>query len=145
MPTIQLDIVTAERLVSSDEVDVLVAPGISGEMAVLPKHAPLLTILQPGEIRVVKDDDERYIAISGGFMEIIGDKVTILADTAEHAEEIDLERAEEAVRRAETRVGSAASAMDLERAIASMRRSQARIRVARRRRTPGVQPTISST
>ena len=105
-------------------------------MAVLPRHAPLLTVLRPGEIRVVKDGEERFIAISGGFMEVMGNKVTILADTAEHAEEIDLERAEEAMGRAQEQVESAGSQMDLERALASMRRSQARLRVARRRRGP---------
>ena len=138
MATIRLDIVTAERVVYSEDIDILVAPGIDGELGILPRHAPLLTVLKPGEIRVVKDGEERFIAVSGGFMEVMGNKVTILADTAEHAEEIDLERAEEAMGRAEEQVESAASQMDLERALASMRRSQARLRVARRRRGPRV-------
>ena len=93
MATFQLDIVTAERLVSSDQVEVLVAPGIEGELAILPHHAPLLTVLKPGEIRVVKDGEDTFIAVSGGFMEVMPDKVTILADTAERVEEIDVERA----------------------------------------------------
>ncbi len=129
-----LEIVTAERVVYSEEVDVLVAPGVVGELGILPSHAPLLTIMQPGEIRVDKGEEQTYIAVSGGFLEVIGNKATILADTAERAEEIDEARAEEAVKRAEERISSAASAQDLERALASVRRSQARLKVARRRR-----------
>ena len=128
------EIVTAERVVSSEEVDVVVAPGMAGEMAVLPNHAPLLTTLRPGEIRVVKDGEDSYIAVSGGFMEVLGNKVTILADTAERAEEIDLQRTEEALQRAQEELASAASDMDLERALTSIRRSQARMKVGRRRR-----------
>ena len=133
MATLRLEIVTAERLVHSEDVDIVVAPGIVGELAVLPHHAPLLTVLNPGEIRVVKDGEETFMAVSGGFMEVMGTKVTILADTAERAEEIDLQRAEEALELAKEQVASAASDMDLERALASIRRSQARMRVARRR------------
>ena len=129
-----LEIVTAERVVYSEEVDVLVAPGVVGELGVLPSHAPLLTIMQPGEIRVDKGDEQTYIAVSGGFLEVIGNKATILADTAARAEEIDEARAEEAVKRAEERIASASSEFDLERALASVRRSQARLKVARRRR-----------
>ena len=134
MATMQLEIVTAERVVYSEEINILVAPGIDGELGILPRHAPLLTALKPGEIRVVKDGEESFMAVSGGFMEVIGNKVTILADTAEHVGEIDLERAEEALKRAEYRVASRTSDSDLERALASIRRSQARVKVARRRR-----------
>ena len=138
-----LEIVTAERVVYSEEVDVLVAPGVVGELGILPSHAPLLTIMQPGEIRVDKGEEQTYIAVSGGFLEVIGNKATILADTAERAEEIDEARAEEAVKRAEERISSAASATDLERALASVRRSQARLKVARRRRR-GPRPEMPS-
>ena len=134
MATMRLEIVTAERLVHSDDVDVLVAPGIVGELAILPHHAPLLTVLRPGEVRVVKGDEESYIAVGGGFLEVMPSKVTILADTAERAEEIDLQRTEEALQRAQERIASAASDMDLERAMASIRMSQARLKVARRGR-----------
>jgi F-type H+-transporting ATPase subunit epsilon len=136
MASMRLEIVTAERVVYSEDVDVLVAPGVDGELGVLPRHAPLLTMLKPGEIRVVKDDEESFIAVSGGFLEVLGNNVTILADTAEHASEIDIERSEEALRRAQERVAASVSDADLERAVASMRRSQARLRVARRRRRP---------
>ena len=131
--TIHLEIVTAERQVYSEDVDIVIAPGIDGELGILPRHSPLLTVLKPGEIRVRKSGEESSIAVSGGFREVLGNKVTILADTAEYAEEIDLERAEEALKRAQERVASSVS-MDLERAVASVRRSQARVKVARRRR-----------
>ena len=137
----QLQIVTAERVVYSEEVSAVVAPGSAGELGVLPGHAPLLTTIRPGEIRVTQDGEESYMAITGGFMEVIGDKVTILADAAEHADEIDLERAETALARAEERVASAASDQDLERALASMRRSAARLGVARRRRPRRARPS----
>ena len=134
MPTMLLEIVTAERVVYSEDVSLLVAPGIDGELGILPRHAPLLTLLRPGEIRVVKDDEESLMAVSGGFLEVIGNKVTILADTAERVDEIDVQRAEEALQRARDRVAAGSTEMDLERAIASMRRSQARLKAARRRR-----------
>lgn len=128
------EIVTAERLVSSEEADVVVAPGAAGDLAILPHHAPLLTSLRPGEIRMVQGEEESFIAVSGGFMEVLANKVTILADTAERADEIDLQRTEEALKRAQEEIASAASDQDLSRALASMRRSQARMKVARRRR-----------
>lgn len=136
MTTIRLEIVTAEQMVYSEDVDVVVAPGVDGELAVLPSHAPLLTLLQPGELRVVKDGEDSFIAVSGGFLEVMSNKVTILADTAEHAGEINAERAEEAMKRATERVGQAATDIDLERAVAALRRSAVRLRVARRRRRP---------
>ena len=138
MATIRLDIVTAERLIYSEEINILVAPGIDGELGILPRHAPLLTALKPGEIRIVKDGEESYMAVSGGFMEVLGNKITILADTAERVEEIDIQRAEEALKRAEERVVSRTSDMDLERALASIRRSQVRLKVARQRRRRAV-------
>ena len=134
MAEMKLEIVTAERVVYSEDVNVLVAPGSDGELGILPGHAPLLTTLAPGEIKVTKDGDESFMAVSGGFLEVLGNKVTILANTAEHADEIDEDRAEAALQRAQERVATAESDMDLERALASMRRSAARLGVARRRR-----------
>ena len=134
MATMRLEIVTAERRVYSEDVDMLVAPGIDGQLGILPNHAPLLTALQPGEIRADKDGEESYMAVSGGFLEVLSNRVTILADTAERAEEIDIERAEAAVRRAQERIASRASDRDLQRALMSLRRSQARLLAARRRR-----------
>lgn len=134
MAPLRLEIVTAERIVYSEDVDIVVAPGIDGELGILPRHAPLLTELKPGEMRVVKDGEETYMAVTGGFLEVLGDKVTILADAAEREEEIDLERTELALQRAQERVESSQGSGDLERAMASLRRSQARMRVATRRR-----------
>jgi len=141
MAGIRLDIVTAERQVYSDEVDVIVAPGIEGELAILPHHAPLMTTLQPGELRVKQGGEEFSLAISGGFLEVRPDRVTILADAAERAEEIDIARAEEAKRRAEEQLGRPATEVDSVRAEAALRRSLVRIKVGekrrRRRRTEG--------
>lgn len=133
MATFRLEIVTAERLVYSEDVSILVAPGIDGELGILPHHAPLLTVLKPGEIRVVRDGEESYMAVSGGFLEVLGNKVTILADTAEHAGEIDVQRAEAALKQAQEAVATKAADQDLERALAAIRRSQARLKVAQRR------------
>lgn len=145
MATMRLEIATAERVVYSEDVEILVAPGMDGQLGILPNHAPLLTALQPGEIRVVREGEESYMAVSGGFLEVMANRVTILADTAERAEEIDIERAEEAMQRAQERIESSVSAMDLQRALASIRRSQARLLAARRRRPRRNMATAAST
>ena len=135
MATMTLEIVTVERLAYSDEVNSVVAPGIEGELGILPHHAPLLTVLQPGELRIIKEGHaDEYLVMSGGFMEVMNNKVVILADAAERAEDIDEERAQEAVRRAQERINDRPQDLDLERTVASMRRAQLRIKVARRRR-----------
>ena len=134
MAPMRLEIITAEREVYSDDVDVLVAPGSEGELGILPHHAPLMTALKPGEIRVRKDGEEVFMAVSSGFLEVMDNKVTILADTAERSDEIDEARVQEALKRAEERIQMHSSDMDLERAVVSLRRSQARLKVAQRRR-----------
>src|SRR3989304_3131665 len=101
MAKLKLDIVTAERVVFSQEVDSVVAPGIEGELGILPHHAPLLTALKMGELRIRSDGEVIHMAIGGGFLEVMPDKVVVLADTAERAEEIDLARAQEPKRRGE--------------------------------------------
>ena len=101
MAGMQLDIVTAERAVYSEEVDAVIAPGVEGQLGILPHHAPLMTALQAGELRVKKGGGEVSLAISGGFLEVRPDRVVVLADAAERADEIDIARAEEAKRRAE--------------------------------------------
>jgi len=131
---LRFEIVTAERVVYSADVDVVVAPGIEGQLGILPNHAPLMTMLQPGELLVRKDGEEALIFISGGFLEVRGDKVVVLADTAERAEEIDVDRAEEARSRAEERLAQHTGDVDLERARASMLRSLVRLKVAEKRR-----------
>jgi F-type H+-transporting ATPase subunit epsilon len=140
---LKVDIVTAERLVYSEEgVERLIVPGVEGELGVLTLHAPLLTMIQPGVLRIVKGNDEVEMAITGGFIEVRQNRVTILADAAERAEEIDTVRAEEARRRAQRRLEERASEEDLARAEASLARALARIKVAerRRRRRGGVPP-----
>ena len=132
--TVKLDIVTAEQLVFSDDVDIVVAPGIDGELAVLPHHAPLMTMLQPGELHVRKGGEEIFMAITGGFLEVRPDRVTVLADAAERAEDIDAARAEEAKRRAEEQLSGKISEADTARAEAALRRSLLRLRVAEKRR-----------
>ena len=83
MANLKLDIVTAERIVYSEEVDAIIAPGVEGQLGILPHHAPLMTILQSGELVVRKGNDEDIMAISGGFLEVRPDRVIILADSAE--------------------------------------------------------------
>ncbi len=131
---IKLDIVTAERMVYSEDVDTVIAPGVMGQLGILPKHAPLMTILEGGELLIRKSGQETYLAITGGFLEVRPDRVIVLADTAERAEEIDLARAEEAKRRAEERLAGRAPGMDLARAEAALHRSIVRLRVGERRR-----------
>jgi F-type H+-transporting ATPase subunit epsilon len=134
MTSIHLEIISAERLVYSDDVSVIVAPGVEGALGILPFHAPLLTELEPGELMLRKDSEETYVAVSGGFLEVMANHVVVLADAVERAEEIDEQRALEAIRRAEERLASRESDVDLARALASMRRAQMRLKVARRRR-----------
>jgi len=131
--TQRLEIMTAERELYSEDVDVVVAPGADGQLGILPHHAPLLTLLEPGELMVRKDGEEDYIAVTGGFLEVMADRVVVLADAVERAEEIDEARALEAMRRAQERLESQTSDIDLQRALASIRRAQARLKVARRR------------
>ncbi len=134
MASVRLDIVTAERVVYSEEVDVIVAPGVEGQLGILPHHAPLMTMLQPGELLVRKGGEESSMAITGGFLEVRPDRVIILADAAERAEEIDLARAEAAKRRAQERLRHPVAEIDAARAEAALARSLARIKVGQRRR-----------
>ncbi|MFC1990405.1 F0F1 ATP synthase subunit epsilon [Chloroflexota bacterium] len=134
---IKLDIVTAERVVYSDEVDVVIAPGIEGQLGILPHHTPLMTTLQVGEMVVRKGGEEFSMAISGGFLEVRPDRIIVLADMAERADEIDLTRAEEAKRRAEERLSRSAPDIDAARAEAALRRSLIRLKVAEKRRRRG--------
>ena len=136
-----LEIITAERQVYSDEVDMVVAPGIDGQLGILPRHAPLMTILKAGELTVRKEGEEdMYVAVSGGFMEVLGNRVSILADACERSDEIDEERAQQAVQRAQERLANRGDDMELEREMASLRRAQVRVNLVRRRRPRGGQP-----
>jgi len=134
MTRLRCEVITAERVVYSDDVDMVIAPGVMGQLGILPNHAPLITALTVGELRIKKGEEEEVMAIGGGFMEVLANQVTVLADTAERAEEIDIARAEAARRRAEERLKRPAPDVDVERARAALRRSQLRLKVARRRR-----------
>lgn len=140
MSSIKLDVVTAEGVVFSEDVDVIVAPGIDGQLGILPHHAPLMTMLAPGELQIRKDGEEFSLAVSGGFLEVRPDRVIVLADTAERAEEIDAARAEEAKRRAQEQLSQPLAAGDAARIEASLRRSMVRLKVAekRRKRRPAI-------
>jgi len=140
---LKVDIVTAERLVFSEEgVDEVVAPGAEGELTVLPMHAPLMTMIKPGIMRLVKGGEDIDLAITGGFLEVRDDRVTILADAAERAEEIDVVRAEEARRAAERALAEKRSEVELADAAAHLQRALIRLKAVerRRRKTPGVRP-----
>jgi F-type H+-transporting ATPase subunit epsilon len=135
MSKIKLDIVTVEKLVFSQEVNEVTAPGIEGELGILPQHAPLVTMLQPGVVTIKADGEETEMAISGGYMEVRPEYIIILADSAERAEEIDIARAEAARQRAEQARGEAPAGAEAALAAeAALKRSLVRLKVARRRR-----------
>jgi F-type H+-transporting ATPase subunit epsilon len=132
--TIKLDIVSVEKVVFSGDVDIVIAPGEEGQMGILPKHAPLMTTLSAGELIARQGGEEFIMAISGGFLEIRPDRVIVLADAAERAEEIDIARAEAARKRAQEQLAHPTSHGEAIVAEAALRRAIARIEVADRRR-----------
>jgi F-type H+-transporting ATPase subunit epsilon len=133
-----LEIVTPERQVFSEEVDSVVCPGIEGELGVLPHHAPLLTTLGVGELRIRRGGEEEFFAIAGGFLQVRPDKVVVMAETADMAADIDIEKAQEARREAEQALAEGfEEPADLARARAALQRALLRIRVAERRRREG--------
>ena len=134
---LHLEIVTAERLVLSDDVDQVNAPTKDGRVGILPRHMPLLTVLTEGELSIIKGGVRTEFAVFGGFMEVLPDRVTILADACDRSDEIDLERAEEAKRRAEERLASRKSNQDMALAEADLRRALMQIKMAKVRRGPG--------
>ncbi len=133
---IQCDIITQERIVFSGQVDSVNLPGVDGRMGILPHHSPLLTMLDFGEVMVRTAGREEFFAIGGGFVEVQPDHVTILADSAEQADEIDLERAERARRQAEEimRTGVKDDPDRIAAVRASLLKAQVRSEVGRRRR-----------
>jgi F-type H+-transporting ATPase subunit epsilon len=145
MARLQVDIVTAEGRIFSGESDSVTAPGADGQLTILPSHAPLITSLTDGELKVVENGNEHFIALLGGFMEVNRNRVTILANAAEDEGKIDVERAEAAMRRAQERLAAHAGDLDVEAALAALRRARARLTVARRHRrgagsVPGAPP-----
>jgi F-type H+-transporting ATPase subunit epsilon len=131
---LDIEIVTGERVVFKDEgADMVIAPGGAGTLGILPEHAPLITTLSLGELRIKKGNEEQSILVYGGFMEVVDNKVLVLADSAERAEEVDIERAETARRRAEQSIAGRESTMDLEEAQATLRRANLRLRISQKR------------
>ena len=138
MAKLQLAIVTAEGESFSGEVDKVVAPGGLGEFTVLPSHARMISTLSAGILRFDQGGDSVSLALSGGFLEVSDNRVTILADAAEQDDAIDLERAEAALERAQKLIASSPADVDLEKATASLQRAQVRVKLGRRRRERGL-------
>jgi F-type H+-transporting ATPase subunit epsilon len=138
---LSVEIVTVERTVLKEEgIDEVIAPGVEGELAVLPQHAPFMTMLQPGELVLKRGSEEIPFAVTGGFFEVLNNKVIVLADAAERADEIDITRAEQARERARLALDRRETTEDLAVAAAALQRALIRLRVAeqRRRRTSSI-------
>ena len=135
---LHLEIVTPERLAYSDEVDSVQVPGSEGELGILPHHAPLVSMLGVGELRIRKGGTEESFAIFGGFLQVRPDKVVVMAETADLASDIDLERAHEARKEAERALETGYhETADLAAARAALQHALLRIRVAERRHHEG--------
>jgi F-type H+-transporting ATPase subunit epsilon len=137
---LHLEVITPEGKAYEEDVDMVVAPATEGYVGILPHHAPLFTTLGHGVFKVKRGGVEEVLAVFGGFMDVRGDRVVVLTDVAEHADEIDATRAQEARERAQQILAAGtASAADEQRARAELQRSLVRLRVSegRRRRRPG--------
>jgi F-type H+-transporting ATPase subunit epsilon len=135
LPTkLQLQIVSADRSLLNETVDEVVIPGFDGYFGVLPGHTPLLAVLQVGELWYRQGQEKHYVSIAFGFAEVLPDRVTILAQIAEKADEIDPARAEAAKKRAEERLARPTVDLDAERARISLLKSLIRLQVATRAR-----------
>jgi F-type H+-transporting ATPase subunit epsilon len=133
MATIKLDIVTAEQLVFSGDVDEVVAPGTEGQLGILPRHSPLMTMLAPGELLIKKADGDMYLSVSGGFLEVRPDRIIVLTDAAERADEINIERADAARSRAEEDLKlHPAGSDEAQAAEAALKRAIIRLKTAQR-------------
>ncbi|NLY77171.1 MAG: F0F1 ATP synthase subunit epsilon [Tissierellia bacterium] len=128
----KLEVVTPDRAFFSDEVDMVILRGIDGDFAVLKDRAPFITPLSIGQIRIKKDNKEMVAAMSGGYVSVTKEKTTVVTDSAEWPEEIDVERAEEAKKRAEKRLNGNKEGIDLLRAELAFRRAANRLEVAKK-------------
>jgi F-type H+-transporting ATPase subunit epsilon len=132
---LELEVVTPDRLVTSETVDIVMAMGVLGEFGILPSHIPFLTPLQPGELRYRKGGQLEYLAVTGGFAEVSNNKVTILAEAAEKARDIDIDRARRAKERAEKRLAQTKTEdIDFARAEMALKRALLRLRVSEKNR-----------
>ena len=146
MPTMQIAVVTGEREIYQGEAEEVIVPGVEGEMGILPHHAALLTALKAGELRIKLAGAEDYLFISGGFMEVYNNTVTVLADAAEHADEIDVSRAEEARRKAQAHLEEAKDMRERAAVSGELERAVVRLRIVettRRRTTRRIQARSS--
>jgi F-type H+-transporting ATPase subunit epsilon len=134
MATLKLEIVTAESPVFTGEVDSIVAPGTVGQFTILPHHAAFMTMLEAGELCLRMGGQETFMVVSGGFLEVMDDRVIVLADAAERADDIDAARAEEAKKRAQEQMRRPLTGPELVVAEAALRRSLARLKVSERRK-----------
>lgn len=139
MITFHFEIATPERVVYSDDVESVTVPTVDGEITVLAHHLPLVTVLKAGELLIKKGSDVHPYAIGGGFLEMDGTKLTVLADTTEHLSEIDEQRAEEARKRAEELKGKAADDVEYAKISAKLERDLNRLRIVRKYRHRGHQ------
>ncbi len=131
--TFQLEIVTPEKMVVRDVAEEMQIPGKKGYLGILPGHAPLITELAVGEITYRSNGEAHTLAVAWGFAEVLPDKVTILAETCEHPEEIDCKRAQEAKQRAEQRLASGSTDVDYSRAAVALQRAETRLEVANKK------------
>ncbi|MDI3547296.1 MAG: F-type H+-transporting ATPase subunit epsilon [Halanaerobiales bacterium] len=131
-PTIRLEVVTPERVVYSEDINLMEAPAIDGAIGILPRHAPLVTVLKTGVLKVASGGKRFKIAISEGFMEVKPDQINVVVRTAELPHEIDVERARKAKERAEERLRSERSEIDFARAEAALERAIARLKAVER-------------
>ncbi|MBZ5599767.1 MAG: F0F1 ATP synthase subunit epsilon [Acidobacteriia bacterium] len=131
--TFQLEIVTPDKMVVRDAADEMQLPGKKGYLGILPGHAPLITELSVGEIIYSANGYTHHLAVAWGFAEVLPDKVTVLAETCERAEDIDIRRAREAKQRAEERLKSGNPEVDFNRAASALQRAQTRLEVAERK------------
>ncbi len=134
MTTFHLEVVTPEGRAFSDDVDSVVLPGVEGEFGILPQHMPLLTEIKPGEMAIRKGNEEWFVAVGSGFVEVLGDRVSVLTDMASRPEEIDEAKAEEARQRAEKALRERLSDEELAKVTAALERSLAQLHVKRRRK-----------
>jgi F-type H+-transporting ATPase subunit epsilon len=143
--TLHVRVITAERQVFEGEADMVVAPGSEGQLGILPRHAPLLTTLAVGELRIKLQGEEEALFVAGGFMEVRPDSVTVLADDAEAAADIDEARAEAARRRAQELLQQRAADVDQASLQAELQRAVTRLKVAEqhRRRRGGQRPVAT--
>lgn len=136
LPTVlTLEIVTPDRSLVREEVQEVQVPAVEGYMGILPGHTPLLATLQVGEVTYRKGTEQGHLHVAFGFVEVLPDRVTVLAQIAERADDIDVSRAEAARKRAEERLAKPALEVDFERARVAMMKSLIRLQVATRART----------